>query len=211
MGNKPIESMEEVNRDSFDFLLVIGKGGFGKVWKVRYKKNQEEFAMKEMSKALIIEKNCLHSILYERDLLSNFRHPFIINMIFSFQDNNNLYLVMNLVTGGDLRYQLIKNHTFPENQSKFLLACLVLGLEALHANNIIHRDIKPENLILNSKKYKKKQKKLIKKKKKKKKKKKRKSKFNRRFRNSWLYGSRSNELSNSFIYCGLLCYRNYLL
>ena len=153
MGNKPIESMEEVNRDSFDFLLVIGKGGFGKVWKVRYKKNQEEFAMKEMSKALIIEKNCLHSILYERDLLSNFRHPFIINMIFSFQDNNNLYLVMNLVTGGDLRYQLIKNHTFPENQSKFLLACLVLGLEALHANNIIHRDIKPENLILNNKGY----------------------------------------------------------
>ena len=74
----------DLNRNMFEFNTVIGKGGFGKVWKVRYKKNQEEFAMKEMSKALIIEKNCLHSILYERDLLSNFRHPFIINMIFSF-------------------------------------------------------------------------------------------------------------------------------
>ena len=38
MGNKPIETEEEVDRNSFDFISVIGKGGFGKVWKVRYKK-----------------------------------------------------------------------------------------------------------------------------------------------------------------------------
>ena len=133
MGNKPIEPIEEVNRNSFDFLSVIGKGGFGKVWKVRHKKNLQEFAMKEMSKALVIEKNCIASILYERDLLSNFRHPFIINMIYSFQDKDNLYLVMNLFTGGDLRYQMSKMQTFTESQSKFL--------------------IKPENLVLDSQGY----------------------------------------------------------
>ena len=127
--NKSVEKIEEVDRNMFDFISVIGKGGFGKVWKVRYKKNYQEFAMKEMSKAIVIEKNCVSSILYERDLLSNFHHPFIINMIFSFQDNDNLYLVMNLCTGGDLRYQLTKLHSFNENQSKFLIACLVLGLE----------------------------------------------------------------------------------
>ena len=153
MGNKPTEPIEEVNRDSFDFLSVIGKGGFGKVWKVRHKKNYQEFAMKEMSKALIIEKNCVSSILYERDLLSNFRHPFIINMMYSFQDKDNLYLVMNLVTGGDLRYQMTKMQTFTESQSKFLISCLILGLEAIHANDIIHRDIKPENLVLDYKGY----------------------------------------------------------
>ena len=153
MGNKPIEPVEEINRNSFDFISVIGKGGFGKVWKVRNKKNLKEFAMKEMSKSMVIEKNCVSSILYERDLLSNFRHPFIINMIYSFQDSDNLYLVMNLVTGGDLRYQMTKMSTFSENQSKFLIACLVLGLEAIHANDIIHRDIKPENLVLDDKGY----------------------------------------------------------
>ena len=151
--NKSVEKIEEVDRNMFDFISVIGKGGFGKVWKVRYKKNYQEFAMKEMSKAIVIEKNCVSSILYERDLLSNFHHPFIINMIFSFQDNDNLYLVMNLCTGGDLRYQLTKLHSLNENQSKFLIACLVLGLEAIHANNIIHRDIKPENLVLDNKGY----------------------------------------------------------
>ena len=153
MGNKPIESIEEINRDSFDFLSVLGKGGFGKVWKVRNKKNFQEFAMKEMSKALVIEKNCVKSILYERDLLSNFHHPFIINMIYSFQDEDNLYLVMNLATGGDLRYHMAKMQTFTEIQSKFLLGCLILGLEAIHANDIIHRDIKPENLVLDDKGY----------------------------------------------------------
>ena len=153
MGNKLIEPIEEVNRNSFDFLSVIGKGGFGKVWKVRHKKDYKEYAMKEMSKALVIEKNCIASILYERDLLSNFRHPFIINMMYSFQDKDNLYLVMNLVTGGDLRYQMSKIQTFTESQSKFLISCLILGLEAIHANDIIHRDIKPENLVLDSKGY----------------------------------------------------------
>ena len=50
MGNRPIESIQEVNRNSFDFLSAIGKGGFEKVRKVRYKKKSKEFAMKEMSK-----------------------------------------------------------------------------------------------------------------------------------------------------------------
>ena len=150
MGNK---TSGDIDRNSFDFLYVIGKGGFGKVWRVRYKKNCKEFAMKEMSKARIIEKNCVSSVLEERDILSQIHHPFIINMIFSFQDESNLYLVMNLFTGGDLRYQMNSIHTFSEKQAKFFIGCLVLSLEVIHANNIIHRDIKPENLVLDYKGY----------------------------------------------------------
>ena len=150
MGNK---TSGDIDRSSFDFLSIIGRGGFGKVWRVRYKKNYHEFAMKEMSKARIIDKNCVSSVLGERDILAQIHHPFIINMMFSFQDENNLYLVMNLFTGGDLRYQINKNHSFSENESKFFIACLILGLEVIHVNNIIHRDIKPENLVLDYKGY----------------------------------------------------------
>ena len=150
MGNK---TSGDIDRNSFDFLYVIGKGGFGKVWRVRYKKNYKEFAMKEMSKAKIIEKNCVSSVLGERDILCQINHPFIINMIFSFQDDSNLYLVMNLFTGGDLRYQMNHIHDISENQAKFFTGCLVLGLEVIHANSIIHRDIKPENLVLDYKGY----------------------------------------------------------
>ena len=151
MGNKTQETI--IQRSSFEFLSVIGKGGFGKVWRVRYNKTSKEYAMKEMSKVKIIEQNCVSSVLSERDLLSKMRHPFIVNMIFSFQDEDNLFFGMDLLTGGDLRYHICKRHKFSENQSKFFAGCVVLGLEFFHANNVIHRDIKPENLIFDFKGY----------------------------------------------------------
>ena len=84
----------------FEFKYVIGKGGFGKVWKV-----------------LLIDKKSEKSIKYERDLLAKIKHPFIINMNFAFQDKENLYLVMDLLTGGDLRYHITKLKKFTEEQT----------------------------------------------------------------------------------------------
>jgi len=132
----------------FDFKYIIGKGGFGKVWKVSLKKTNELYALKEMSKAKIIDKKSEKAIKYERDLLVKIKHPFIVNMHFAFQDREYLYIVMDLLTGGDLRYHVSKYKKFNEEQTKFFLCCLILGLEFLHFNSILHRDIKPENLVL---------------------------------------------------------------
>ena len=107
--------------------------------------------MKEMSKAKIIDKKSVNSVKNERDFLSKMNHPFIVNMHYAFQDNNNIYLVMDLLTGGDLRYQMCRRRKFTEEQTKYFLACLLLALEYIHSNIIIHRDIKPENLVLDSK------------------------------------------------------------
>ena len=60
---------------------------------------------------------------------------------------------MDLMPGGDLRYQIGKFCSFPEYITKFFVCCIICGLEYLHSNNIIHRDIKPENLVLDSKGY----------------------------------------------------------
>ena len=107
--------------------------------------------MKEMSKTKIIDKKSVNSIKSERNFLSKINHPFIVNMHFAFQDNTNLYLVTDLLTGGDLRYQLCINKKFNESTSKYFIGCILLGLEYLHSNRIIHRDIKPENLVLDYK------------------------------------------------------------
>ena len=106
-----------ISSNSFDFKYVIGKGGFGKVWKVIFKKTGQLYALKQMSKAKIIDKKSERSIKYERDLLAKIHHPFIVNMHYAFQDYENLYLVMDLLNGGDLRYHLSRNKNFTEEQT----------------------------------------------------------------------------------------------
>ena len=142
-----------ISKSLFDFLYIIGRGGFGKVWKVRYKKTHKKYALKEMSKVKIIDRKSEKSIKNEKDFLSELQNPFLVNMICSFQDNENLYLVMDLFTGGDLRYHICHKRKFSENETKFFIGCVIIGLEYIHSKNIIHRDIKPENLVLDSNGY----------------------------------------------------------
>ena len=151
---KPQKVPEEIiTKSSFEFIGIIGRGGFGKVWRVLYKKTKQIYAMKKMSKCKIIDKRSERSIKAERDLLSIMNHPFIINMHFSFQDADFLYIAMDLLTGGDLRYQIFKQKIFFEEQTKFIISCIILSLEYIHTNNILHRDLKPENLVFDSKGY----------------------------------------------------------
>ena len=115
------------------------------------KKTKQIYAMKEMSKARILSKKSVNSVINERKLLQNLKDSFIVNMQYAFQDSENLYLVMDLMPGGDFRYHLSRHKDFTEEQTKFFVSCILLGLEFLHANGVIHRDIKPENLVFDSK------------------------------------------------------------
>jgi len=131
-------------------LHKIGRGGFGSVWKVKLKSTTDYFAAKVMSKAKIITRRSEDNIMGERKILSKIHHSFIVNMYFSFQDYDNLYLIMDLLSGGDLRYHLShkKPQIFNEIQTKFFISNIIIALEYIHSQKIIHRDIKPENLVL---------------------------------------------------------------
>ena len=74
-------------------------------------------------------------------------------MVYAFQDTENLYLVMDYVNGGDLRYHLGNRRKFTEAETKFLVACIITALQYLHLNNVIHRDLKPENLVFDKEGY----------------------------------------------------------
>lgn len=107
-----------------------------------------------MSKAKIIDKRSEKAINYERELLSIMKSPFIINMHYAFQDYENVYIVLEYLSGGDLRYHLgTQKRGFTEEQTKFFIACLIGALEYVHGKKIIHRDIKPENMVLDVKGY----------------------------------------------------------
>lgn len=73
-----------IQKNNFNFLYCIGKGGFGKVWKVQMKKNGQYYAMKEMAKARIISKRSVDSVLNERIILSELKNSFLVNMYYAF-------------------------------------------------------------------------------------------------------------------------------
>jgi len=135
------------------FHYVIGRGGFGKVWKVEKKNSKQTYAMKEMAKSRVISKKSVSSVMNERQLLSVLKHPFLVNMVYAFQDRENLFLVMDLMTGGDLRYHISRKKKFTEEQTRFFVACIVYALEYIHNQGVLHRDIKPENLVFDSHGY----------------------------------------------------------
>ena len=65
----------KINKNSFEYISIIGRGGYGRVWKVYNKKNKKFFALKEMSKAIIIDKNSVDSVIFEKNILSEMDHP----------------------------------------------------------------------------------------------------------------------------------------
>ena len=96
--------------------------------------------MKEISKVKAYIKKSLDSILSEKHLLTNLHYNLISNLYFSFQDREYLYLVLDYLAGGDLRYYLSRNIMFNETQIKFMMSNLLLSLKYIHNYNILHRD-----------------------------------------------------------------------
>ena len=156
-----------LNLDDFCLLYPIGRGGFGRVWKVRLKrqynskisdirlqKNKSRiFAMKEMSKAKISLKKSIKSVANERKFLEKFHFNLLCNMYYAFQDDDTLYIIMDYLSGGDLRYMICRRNFFTEEETKFIAACITLNLNYIHDKNVIHRDIKPENLVFGANGY----------------------------------------------------------
>lgn len=83
---------------------------------------------------------------------NNFKSNFIVNIKYAFQDKNSFYLIEEYLEGGDLRFHM-NRHVITETRAKFLIACLILGVQYLHKHGYVHRNLKPENLILDSRGY----------------------------------------------------------
>jgi len=139
--------------NDFQILKLVGKGTFGQVYQVRKKDTGRIYAMKVLSKKVIIQKKEIAHTLGERNILVRTAmtdSPFIVGLKFSFQTPTDLYLVTDFMSGGELFWHLQKEGRFKEDRAKFYIAELILALKHLHEHDIVYRDLKPENILLDA-------------------------------------------------------------
>lgn len=145
---QPIDFDGEVNLFHFLLLRCVGKGAFGKVRVVQHKQTSELYALKYINKAKCVKMKAVPNVIQERRLLEEVDHPFIVNLRYAFQDDENCFFVLDLMLGGDLRFHLERLGSMPEDTVCFYVAQLSSGLAFLHEMGIMHRDLKPDNILL---------------------------------------------------------------
>uniref|UniRef100_A0A8B9TDA1 non-specific serine/threonine protein kinase n=1 Tax=Anas platyrhynchos TaxID=8839 RepID=A0A8B9TDA1_ANAPL len=148
------EGSEKADPSQFELLKVLGQGSFGKVFLVRKitpPDSNHLYAMKVLKKATLKVRDRVRTKI-ERDILADVNHPLglipALACVSAFQTEGKLYLILDFLRGGDLFTRLSKEVMFTEEDVKFYLAELALGLDHLHSLGIIYRDLKPENILL---------------------------------------------------------------
>ncbi|KAI0686789.1 serine/threonine protein kinase [Cytidiella melzeri] len=145
------QSKRALTPRDFEFLKLIGRGTFGRVFQVRKKDTKRIYAMKILSKREIVAKKEVAHTIGERKILQrSLESPFLVGLKFSFQTDTDLYLVTDFKSGGELFWHLQKETRFSEERARFYIAELVLALEHLHKYDIVYRDLKPENILLDA-------------------------------------------------------------
>jgi serine/threonine protein kinase len=134
--------------EDFSQLKVLGRGAFGKVVLVRLEKNKKLYAMKILKKEIVIKRKQVNHTMTERSLLEKLNHPFIVKLIYAFQDKEKLYFITEFMQGGELFFHLRRNPQYKEKSVKFYMSEILLAIDYMHKNNFIYRDLKPENILI---------------------------------------------------------------
>ncbi|ODV63737.1 serine/threonine protein kinase CBK1 [Ascoidea rubescens DSM 1968] len=137
--------------NDFRTIKVIGKGAFGEVRLVQKIDTGKVYAMKTLLKSEMSKKDQLAHVKAERDVLAGTDSEWIVSLVYSFQDFQYLYLIMEFLPGGDLMTMLIRWDVFTEDITRFYMAECVLAIEVIHKLGYIHRDIKPDNILIDIK------------------------------------------------------------
>ena len=147
---EPQKEKAEYTKKIGNYILLnqIGMGTFSKVTKAIHIITSQQVAVKILDKEKIEDEIDLERIIREIEILKNIHHPNIAQMYETYSTIHNFYLIMELVSGGDLFDFITENSYLSENLACHFFRQLIGVLEYLISMGIAHRDIKPENILL---------------------------------------------------------------
>ena len=162
LGNlqAPSKSEVEVNipLNALEKHAILGAGTFGQVWLVSHQGAsgiRRPYALKIQSKYELIADQQAKGVVREKNIMKELHHPFLINLVQTYQDPQRVYMLLGLVQGGEL-FSLIHQAThdgIPEKDVKFYAAGIIEGLSYMHRRQILYRDLKPENVLIDGDGY----------------------------------------------------------
>eukprot|EP01102_Stenamoeba_stenopodia_P008097 TRINITY_DN22_c0_g2_i1.p1 TRINITY_DN22_c0_g2~~TRINITY_DN22_c0_g2_i1.p1 ORF type:complete len:352 (-),score=100.11 TRINITY_DN22_c0_g2_i1:131-1186(-) len=137
--NEPIEDYYTLGKE-------IGRGGFSVVVEGIKKKTNEKFAIKCIKKTMV-EGDDIKLLRREIHIMKKVNHPNILKLYEVFENDDEFFLVMELVSGKELFDKIVERGQYSEKDASNIVRQIVSAVEYLHANGIAHRDLKPENLL----------------------------------------------------------------
>jgi len=142
----PIEIKADRLEDKYEIGKELGRGGFSVVKKAKNKKSGEEVAVKCINKKNL-KKDELQLLTREISIMQKLRHKSIIQLIDIFETPSELFLVLELVSGGELFDQIVERGSYSEHDAANLIRQVLEGIDYMHRHGVVHRDLKPENLL----------------------------------------------------------------
>ncbi|XP_029919721.1 serine/threonine-protein kinase DCLK1 [Myripristis murdjan] len=130
----------------YDIGHVVGDGNFAVVRECRRRDNGQTLAIKIIERSKLIGRE--HMMQNELSLLGSLSHPRVVRLFTHHHTHTHSYLVMELVTGGDLFEAIAKRGKFPEAEAALMVSDVSDALSYIHSKSIVHRDLKPENLLM---------------------------------------------------------------
>eukprot|EP00470_Lotharella_oceanica_P010878 CAMPEP_0170190702 /NCGR_PEP_ID=MMETSP0040_2-20121228/49930_1 /TAXON_ID=641309 /ORGANISM="Lotharella oceanica, Strain CCMP622" /LENGTH=414 /DNA_ID=CAMNT_0010438631 /DNA_START=46 /DNA_END=1290 /DNA_ORIENTATION=+ len=133
--------------EEYERLEELGVGRFSSVICAEHKRTKVKYAMKVIEKVNIDEKEqqALHT---EIAVLRMLRHPNILSLKHVFETRRQIFIITNLVSGGDLFEKLDKVKVFDEKKAREIMGNLLGVVQYLHSRGVVHRDLKPENILI---------------------------------------------------------------
>mmetsp|Transcript_1250 Transcript_1250/g.1684 ORF Transcript_1250/g.1684 Transcript_1250/m.1684 type:complete len:396 (-) Transcript_1250:1476-2663(-) len=133
----------------YKFGRTLGHGTFATVRLATRLTDRSEFAVKIVKRSSLSRED-ENALKMEIQILQSTSHPHIISINEVFYCKNNVYMVMDLMTGGELFDRIVMKDHYSEQEAKEALAQIVIAIQYCHSRNIVHRDLKPENILYSS-------------------------------------------------------------